>query len=364
VEYNFTASERAIYFTLPDDILPRMDGSDFTFRVANVRDLSGNMSEPVEWTLHCDFSTLKLMLNETEISKPRDEKLTFTVNLSSETNAEEYFEFVNLPKWLTVSERIGTVGPSGKKVTFTIAANVPVGHYTTDIYVKDRLNIIRSCRFNLIVKGNVPDWKVNEKNYNSTMTMTGQIFVDNKILEYEDSKIAAFDMWGNCIGVANPEYIPTRDAYYVSMVIYGKPIEKPAPQASYEYENLVGFQLYDSSTGIVYPLVDCQLPNGEKKTTIDFLDNASYGSYDEPVIFVSSELVQQHRELNSGWNWMSLFLKPYNEKAWEISSVFNEHTVVEAYPVFFRNVGPFYCCNYFTPLSMDILVDSKILLLE
>ena len=325
VEYNFTASERAIYFTLPDDILPRMDGSDFTFRVANVRDLSGNMSEPVEWTLHCDFSTLKLMLNETEISKPRDEKLTFTVNLSSETNAEEYFEFVNLPKWLTVSERIGTVGPSGKKVTFTIAANVPVGHYTTDIYVKDRLNIIRSCRFNLIVKGNVPDWKVNEKNYNSTMTMTGQIFVDNKILEYEDSKIAAFDMWGNCIGVANPEYIPTRDAYYVSMVIYGKPIEKPAPQASYEYENLVGFQLYDSSTGIVYPLVDCQLPNGEKKTTIDFLDNASYGSYDEPVIFVSSELVQQRRELNSGWNWMSLFLKPYNEKAWEISSVFNEH---------------------------------------
>ena len=322
--YNFTASERAIYFSLPDDILPRMDGNDFTFRVANVKDLSGNMSEPVEWTLHCDFSTLKLTPHETEISKPRDEKRTFTIDLSSESNAEESFEFVNLPRWLTVSEQIGTVGPSGKTVTFTIAANVPIGRYTTYIYVKDRLDIIRSCRINLIVKGDAPDWEVDEGNYNSTMTMTGQIFVGSKILEYEDSKIGAFDMWGNCIGVAYPEYLPTRDGSYVSMVIYGNPIEKPDTFATYENEKKVIFQLYDSSTGIVYPLVDCQLPNGEVTASIEFQDNASYGSYEEPVKFVSSDLVKQSRELNKGWNWMSLYLKPADGLTWDISSVFDE----------------------------------------
>ena len=323
-EYNFTASERSIYFSLPDDILPRMDGSDFTFRVANVKDLSGNVSEPVEWTLHCDFSTLKLTPHETEISKPRDEKHTFTVDLSSESNTEESFEFVNLPRWLTVSEQIGTVGPSGKTVTFTIAANVPIGRYTSYIYVKDRLDIIRSCRINLIVKGDAPDWEVDESNYNSTMTMTGQIFVGSKILEYEDAKIGAFDLWGNCIGVAYPEYLPTRDGSYVSMVIYGNPIEKPDPHASYENENKVIFQLYDSSTGIVYPLVDCELPGGEVTASIEFQDNASYGSYDHPVIFRSSELVQQRRELNKGWNWMSLYLKPAEGEKWEIASVFKE----------------------------------------
>ena len=322
-EYNFTASERSIYFSLPDDILPRMDGSDFTFRVANVKDLSGNISEPVEWTLHCDFSTLDLQLNEPEISKPRDEKYTFTAHLVSTSNSEESFEIINLPNWLTVSEQIGTVGPSGKTLTFSIAANVPIGRYSTYIYVKDRLNITRSCRFNLIVKGDTPQWEVDESFYNSTMTLTGQIYVGNKILEYDDSKIAAFDLWGNCIGVAYPEYIPTRDACYVSMVIYGKPIEKVDPHASYEYENKVIFNLYDSSTGIVYPVVNLQLPGGEKTFAIEFQDNAAYGSYDHPVTFVASDLVQQRRDLNKGWNWISLYLKPEDGLAWNINSVFD-----------------------------------------
>ena len=323
-EYNFTASERSIYFSLPDDILPRMDGSDFTFRVANVKDLSGNVSEPVEWTLHCDFSTLSMTLEETEISKPRDVKSTFTVFLRSESNVEESFEFVNLPKWLSVSEQIGSVGPAGKTITFTIAANIPIGHYTTYIYVKDRLNITRSCRLNLIVMGDAPEWVVNESNYNSTMTLTGHIYVGNKILEYEDSKIGAFDLWGNCIGVAYPEYIPTRDAYYVSMVIYGNPIEKPDPHASYEYEHKVIFILYDSSTGIVYPMVDCMLNGGEMTSVIEFQDNAIYGSYDNPVTFVASELVQQRRDMNKGWNWMSLYLRPESGMKWDVSSVFEE----------------------------------------
>ena len=106
-----------------------------------MKDLSGNVSEPVEWTLHCDFSTLSLTIMEDEIRKPRDQKGTFTVYLMSESNTEESYEFVNLPTWLTVSNSIGTAGPSGKTLTFTIATNVPVGHYTTYIYVKDRLNI-------------------------------------------------------------------------------------------------------------------------------------------------------------------------------------------------------------------------------
>ena len=208
-------------------------------------------------------------------------------------------------------------------MTFTIAANVPIGRYTTYIYVKDHLDITRSCRLNLIVTGEAPDWAVDESNYNSTMTLTGQIYVGNKMLQYEDTKIGAFDLWGNCIGLASPEYITTRDAYYVNMVIYGNPIEKPDPHASYEYEHQVVFQLYDSSTGIVYPLIDCKLPGGETMSSIEFQDNANYGSYDDPVSFLASELMQQRREMNKGWNWMSLYLKPQSGQNWDVSSVFD-----------------------------------------
>lgn len=322
VEYNFTASEKSIYFTLPDDILPRMDGSDFTFRVANVKDLSGNMSEPVEWTLHCDFSTLSLTIMEDEIRKPRDEKRTFTVYLQSESNAEETYEFVNMPTWLNVNEKIGTVGPSGKMLTFTIAANVPIGHYTTYIYVKDRLNITRSKRINLIVTGNEPLWSVDENKYASNMTVTGQIYVGNKILEYEDTEIGAFDVWGNCIGVAHPQFIQTRDAYYVNMVIYGDPIEKPDPRATYENEKKIIFKLYDSSTGIIYPWIDYRLPDGTTSSVMEFSENATYGSYDKPVIFKTNDYVNQERELDKGWNWMSFYLKTEEGAEMPVNYVF------------------------------------------
>ena len=320
--YNFTASEKSIYFTLPDDILPRMDGSDFTFRVANVKDLSGNVSEPVEWTLHCDFSTLELNVTEDQIKKPRDEKATFTAYLMSTSNTEETYEFVSLPSWLEVNEKIGTVGPSGKMVTFTIAANVPIGHYTTYIYVKDRMNITRSKRINLIVTGNEPLWSVDENKYASNMTVTGQIYVGNKILEYEDSQIAAFDVWGNCIGVAHPEYMKARDAYYVNMVIYGDPIEKPDPHATYENEKKIIFQLYDSSTGITYPWIDYRLPDGTTSNVMEFSENATYGSYDTPVIFKTNDYVNQERELNSGWNWMSFYLKTEEGAEMPVNYVF------------------------------------------
>ena len=320
VEYNFTASEKSIYFTLPDDILPRMDGSDFTFRVANVKDLSGNISEPVEWTLHCDFSTLTMTVPEADIRKARDVKSNFTVYLQSESNSEETYEFINLPSWLDVNEKIGTVGPSGKMLTFTIAANVPIGRYTTYIYVKDRLNITRSQRINLIVTGNAPGWYVDENKYASNMTVTGQIYVDNKILEYEDTEIGAFDAWGNCIGVAHPEYV--KNAYYVNMVIYGDPIEKPDPHATYENEKKIIFQLYDSSTGITYPWINYRLPDGSINNVMEFSENARYGSYDAPVIFLTNDNVKQERELNSGWNWMSFYLQTEEGAQMPVNYVF------------------------------------------
>ena len=318
-EYAFTASEREIYFSLPDAILPKMDGSDFTFRLSNIKDKYGNVSEPVEWTLHCDFSTLSLTLDETEIVKGRDEQRTFTATLKSLSGADEDYEFVNLPSWLEVSESIGKVGKSGKTITFTLPANIRIGHYTIDIFVQDRLNIKRSCRLHLVVKGFEPEWSVDERLYASNMVVTGQVNVGNKILEYEDSKIGAFDEQGNCIGVAHPEYIRTRDAYYVSMVVYGNPDDKPMTSE----ERHVYFRLYDSSTGTTYPRVSFLLPEeNAARMQFDFTADATYGSYDGPVIFAPTDEIQQIKDLNKGWNWMSVYLTSKEGPQIPVNTVF------------------------------------------
>ena len=129
-------------------------------------------------------------------------------------------------------------------------------------------------------------------------------------------------MWGNCIGVAHPEYVKTRDAYYVNMVIYGDPIEKPDSHATYENEHKVIFQLYDSSTGIIYPWIDYRLPDGTTSNVMEFSENATYGSYDTPVIFLTNDNVKQERELNKGWNWMSFYLKTEEGAQMPVNYVF------------------------------------------
>ena len=327
-EYAFTASEREIYFSLPDAILPKMDGSDFTFRLSNIKDKYGNVSEPVEWTLHCDFSTLSLTLDETEIVKGRDEQRTFTATLKSLSGADEDYEFVNLPSWLEVSESIGKVGKSGKTISFTLPANIRIGHYTIDIFVQDRLNIKRSCRLHLVVKGFEPEWTVNKDNYLNNMTVTGQIYVGDKILEYEDSKIGAFDLWGHCIGVAHPEYIRTRDAYYVSMVVYGRPIVKPSPYATYENENTVIFQLYDSSTGTTYPMLYIiKDEKSDKNISIEFKENDNLGSYDKPVAFWPTPFIQQDMTLDKGWTWMAVNLNGTDYQPYNVNYIFQDESL-------------------------------------
>ena len=48
-EFYYVASDEEIYFSFPDNMLPRMDGNEFTVTVSNIKDLHGNNSELVEW---------------------------------------------------------------------------------------------------------------------------------------------------------------------------------------------------------------------------------------------------------------------------------------------------------------------------
>ena len=137
------------------------------------------------------------------------------------------------------------------------------------------------------------------------MTMTGQVYIGDKICEYEETMLAAFDDMGQCVGLCNPRYVPTRDAYYADMIIYGS-----SETDISSGENNLTFKMYDASTGIIYPIVGLTLPDGTKQFGLTYTPDAMIGTYDKPVEFRSTDDILQSVPLTRGWTWMSMYVQP------------------------------------------------------
>ena len=315
-QFGFTASADEIYFSFPDAVLPQMDGNDFVATVSYIKDEHGNNSEPVQWKFRADFACVKwheLDLFYNDVTKKWDETQTVICTVTNPTGAPQTYEISGLPQWMTVDSPVGTVSGDYTFVTFTLSDEVPVGRYTEYIYLTDRLGIRRVMQMNIQVTGDEPQWSVNPNLYESNMMLTGQVYVGDKISEYTDTKIAAFDAMNNCRGVASPEYVSTRDAYYVNMIIYGG----SATELSTGETDLT-FKLYDASTGKTYPIVNVTVPSATTdpdgspsgSTTLRYAPDAIIGSYDAPVIFSSTDLLQQDIALPTGWSWMSIYVQP------------------------------------------------------
>ncbi len=304
-DYDFTVSADEIYFTFPETTLTLMDGNDFVATVSNIRDEHGNKSVPVSWKFHCDFASLTWNLEEDNLTKPWNEVMEWEMYVANHTGMAQDYEVSGMPSWLTVDKNIGTITGYGGYVHFRLGTDVPVGRHTEYIYLTDHLGISRVLKLILTVTGDVPDWTVDPDLYESNMTLTGQLYINDRICENSDTKIAAFDELGLCRGVTSPKYISTRDAYYVNMVIYGASVTDVSTGSSD-----LTFKVYDASTGIIHPLVGVTIPNQMSTTNLQYTPDANYGSYDAPAIINAANAIEQKISLAKGWTWMSIYVEP------------------------------------------------------
>ena len=306
VEFEYTASTDEIYFSFPKkSTLTLMDGNDFVATVSYVKDEYGNESVPVSWTFHADFASLKWNIEEDNLSKPWNEAMEWQMYVANQTGTAQTYELSGMPTWLTVDNTVGTITGDGGFVNFRIGTDAPVGRHTEYIYLTDQQGIRRVLKLNLTVTGDVPNWTVDPNLYESNMTVTGQIYIDDKICENTDTKLAAFDDMGLCRGVASPKYVRTRDAYYVDMILFGA-----APTELSTGERSLEFKLYDASTGTIRPLVGVIMPGKTEPADFLYIPDANYGSYDAPVVFNVAEALEQPISLARGWTWMSLYVDP------------------------------------------------------
>ena len=131
----------------------------------------------------------------------------------------------------------------------------------------------------------------------------------DSLREITDSMFPEAD--DKCCGVASPKLVTSRDAYFVSMTIYGlEDITSSKP---------ITFRIYDADQGVVLGNVMTTL-NGNP-LNLTYKPNDLIGNYDTPVKWEPSDQVDQLCKFRTGWNWISLYVQPEEGKA-DLESIF------------------------------------------
>jgi len=150
-------------------------------------------------------------------------------------------------------------------------------------------NQSRALPMMIRVAGKEPDWSVNPADYAYSMTVIGNIRINQVFSTDSSDKLAAF-VNGKCVGVTKNAYNASNDLWYTYLTIYSNTLSGDKPE----------FRIWDASTGKIYL--------GEPTTAITFNNGAIMGTPYQPVIFDAQQMLVQNIGLESGWNWVSFNL--------------------------------------------------------
>lgn len=293
VDFSFVGSDRKILITL-NETPARIEGCTLYFTVRSVRDMNGNLSDPITWTAVVNRHQMEWSEETVSIRKANAEAKTFEVDVRNASASTVNWNITGMPSWLSASVESGTLAAqSSKTITFTVAASTAVGKYEQVIYVNGDDGVQMPLVVNLVSEGETPLWTVNPAGYEFTMNVMGQLKIDNKLSEDTEDIVAAFN-GKNCVGIAHPQYFKRYDAYYVMLNIYGNDNND---------NDQITFKVYDASTGITYPAVNVS-------QNVVFEKDRLLGSIDNPVLWTPDNKVEQDIALSTGWNWISLYVQP------------------------------------------------------
>jgi hypothetical protein len=289
---NFTYSVNQDKIILTPTTLPALiENVTLDITVKDVYDRNGNkMQSPKTWIAYVDKNQVKWQDQEFNFTKKRGEALTFSSNIVNSGGAIKQFDIQNLPAWLTASPSSGVVSPNSyKTIQFTVDPNVNIGAYENEIQLLTDFGFPDGLLIKLKVYAPVPSsWSVNPALYQNSMSIVGQIRVNNVISTNPDDVLAAF-IDGECRGLATLQYYPQIDRYFAFLNVYSN-----AAQG----EN-IEFKIWNSGAGKIHSDVTPQ---------IQFVSNSQIGTISNPQIFNASDKLTRYIPLRTGWNWISFNL--------------------------------------------------------
>ncbi len=279
--------------------------------VRDVEDLHGNpMPSPVTWLAFVDRGALRWQEADRDLEYDYGEYDNSDDNyyfnwIVNTTGKRHQFKIESLPEWMTVEPAYGSVNPM-ETIEVHLRPNweLPVGTYTDIIYLTDEdgLSEPMYIELNVLAKQPWEDGMIDRNLYPNTMTMRGQVYIENEYgASYYDSdeldQVAVF-CEGELVGLANNTFASQTNTSYVYLTIYGN---------NDMNGKLLSFKLWQKSTGRIYNL------SPSKRQA--FVTNGMSGiSPDEPIRLSTTAGEVQQLSLLEGWNWVSWYVRPTSAK--------------------------------------------------
>ena len=291
VPFTFVASNEKVVITIDEE--PAMiEGCTLNFTVRDVRDENGNYSLPAVWSAFVNQNQLVWAENSLALEQPQNTTGTLQATVVNKGGQQQMWTLSGMPAWLVPSTESGETNPLAETVVdFTVMPSAPIGRSEVTVYLTGNDNIDVPLTISLNVTGNKPAWAVNPHDFEGSMNVIGKLNVDGVESNDPDDIVAAF-IGEECRGVANLQYSPRYDGYFVTMDIFGNKADEQKP---------VTFRAYDASTGTLYPEVN-------PSVTITYAPLGLEGSYAAPVALSTANKIEQSNDLKKGWNWLSLYV--------------------------------------------------------
>jgi len=257
--------------------------------VNGVQDKNGNkMQSPKTWIAYIDKNQVKWQDDSRNFTKNAGTALSFQTTVINSGGALKEFTIGNLPAWLKASVINATINPNSSQViTFTIDPNLNIGKYEQDLTLNTDFGFANRLLIKLNVAAIAPSWSVDPAAFSKSMSVIGQVRINNVISANTDDLLGAF-VNNVCRGVGRVQYYEQLDKYLVFMDVYGNT----------DNETLE-FRIWNSATGKTHIQVN---------PSLNYVSNSLVGSVAAPQIFNALDKVSQRIPLSQGWNWVSFNL--------------------------------------------------------
>ena len=281
------------------------------FSVSKMVDTHFNeQPSPVSWSAFVKKQEIEWFTQEQtkEIIDKKNvgETYEFTMDIVNKGGSNQTFEITGIPTWLTTKSTRGSIAPNTtKKVVFTVDSELAVGTYNINLFLKTSSEFNDRLGVELRVLSAAPDWKINPKDFSSSLNIIGKIKINDQFSRDSYSKVGAF-VNNEPRGEAYLAYDSNYDSYYVYLTVYSNSIANEE----------VTFKIWDASNDKVLVATI----NGTDK--INYIQNEVIGNKKSPTIFSGDQSAEQIIPLNSGWTWFSIYVNDSNLS--DVNDVFKD----------------------------------------
>ncbi|MDZ4667752.1 MAG: LamG-like jellyroll fold domain-containing protein [bacterium] len=290
INFSYSINQDKIILT-PTTLPALIENVTLDITVKDIFDLNGNkMQSPKTWIAYVDKNQVKWQDQDFNFTKKKGEALIFNTNIVNSGGAIKQFNLQNLPSWISANPASGTITPNSyKTIIFTIDPNVNIGSYENEIQLLTDFGFPDGLLVKMKVYADLPSsWVVNPAIYSNSMSIIGQLRINNVISTNPDDKISVF-VNGVCRGIASLQYFPQIDRYYAFLNVYSNVSSGETLQ----------FKIWNAGEGKIH---------SDVTPDINFISNSQVGSVSAPQVFNASDKLTRYIPINTGWNWLSFNL--------------------------------------------------------